>query len=159
MVFGMLLLVAGCADDQVKTDGIVVLNQKYMEPGSDEPFNGERVIHNESLNLKQKAQYIGGYPKTVTYYYPNENKKTQIVVGDQGKGEVKTHTEWYENGQKKFKHHDNTLREWYKNGQLKAEVPYDENGDLHGVAKTWDEDGNLKAEEKYEQGELMGSES
>lgn len=158
MVCVMLLLIAGCADDQVATDqGIVVLHHEYVEPGTDEPFNGERIIHNDSLNLRQKAQYVDGYPEEVIYYYPNQQEKTKIVVADDGRGEVTTHTEWYESGQKKFEHHNYTLREWHENGQLKAEVPYDENGDLHGIAKTWDEEGNLNGEEEYEQGKLVES--
>ncbi len=156
MVFGMLLLITGCTGDQVATDqGIVVLHKEYMEPGTDEPFNGERVIQNDSLNLRQKALYVDGYPETVTYYYPNEKKKTRIVVADNGKGEVARHTEWYVNGEKKFEHLDRTLKEWHENGQLKAEVPYDENGDLHGIAKSWDKEGNLKDEEEYRHGELI----
>ncbi|MGM0545645.1 MAG: toxin-antitoxin system YwqK family antitoxin [Bacteroidota bacterium] len=159
MVLGIaLIMMVGCGEEQADTDqGLAVLHQEYMEPGTDEPYNGERNIHNEALNLKGKAIYVDGYPEEVTYYNSDDQKKTEIVVADKGKGEVVRQTEWYKSGQKKFEHHKNTLREWYENGQLRADVPYDENGDLHGIAKTWDEDGNLKEEESYEHGTLTDS--
>lgn len=151
-----LITMAGCGEEQSTTDqGPIVLHQEYMEPGTDEPYNGERVIHNEDLNLRAKAIYVNGYPEKVIYYNSNKQKQTEIIVADEGKGEVKRHTTWYESGQKKFEHHQSTLREWHENGQLKADVPYDENGDLHGVAKTWDEDGKLKGEESYQHGTLV----
>ncbi len=154
----ILLMVIGCGEDQAANDqGPIVLHQEYMQPGTDTPYNGERVIHNEDLNLRTKAIYVEGYPEKVTYYNANKQKQSEIVVADEGKGEVKSHTQWYKSGQKKFEHHGNTLREWYENGQLKADVPYDENGDLHGIAKTWDEEGNLKEEESYEHGTLTDS--
>ncbi len=158
MVLGIALItMVGCDEEQAATDqGPAVIHQEYMEPGTDEPYNGERDIHNEDLNLRAKAIYVDGYPEKVTYYNTNEQKISEIIVADEGKGEVQRHT-WYEGGQKTFEHHEDTLREWYTNGQLKAVVPYDANGDLHGISKTWDEDGNLKGEETYEHGELVDS--
>ena len=154
----ILLMVGGCGEDQAATDqGPIVLHQEYMEPGTNTSYSGERVIQNEDLNLRAKAIYVEGYPEKVTYYNANKQKQTEIVVADEGKGKVKRHTQWYKSGQKKFEHYGNTLREWYGNGELKADVPYDENGDLHGIAKTWDEDGNLKEEESYEHGTLTDS--
>ncbi len=156
MVIGLVLLIIVSCEGEKDTinQGPVVLHQEYVEPGTDEPYNGERIIQNDSLNLRAKAIYVDGYPKTVTYYNSNEQKKTELIVADEGKGEVKSHTEWYKNGQKKFEHHDNFMKEWFENGELKAEVPYDDNGDLHGIAKSWDEEGNL-TEENYEHGTLV----
>lgn len=157
MSLGIILLMAvGCGEDQAATDqGSVILHQKYTEPGSNELYNGERIINNNLGEVRIKVQYVDGYPETVIYYNSNQQKMTSIVVADEGKGEVKRHTQWYKSGQKKFEHRENTLKEWYKNGQLKADVPYDENGDLHGIAKTWDENGKLKEEEAYDHGKLV----
>lgn len=157
IILGVLLLV-GCAKEKVVSNhGVIVLKQEFVKAGSDQPYSGERIIQNDDGMLRAKALYVDGYPETVIYYYPSQQKKTKIFVGDKGQGEVQTHTEWYKNGQKKFEHHNDTLREWYENGQLKAEAPYDKNGDLHGITKKWDEDGSLTGQEKYKHGELVKS--
>lgn len=147
----VLVLGMGCNGEP---DGYV-LHQEYLDPDSGEPFEGKRTWHYDTGDLEAEVYYVEGYPQTIVSYYPNQQKVSEILVGDKGKGDVKKQTAWYENGQKKFQSGEQVVKEWHENGELKAEVNYSENGELHGITKTWNEEGTLEEKQEYKNGSLV----
>lgn len=47
-------------------------------------------------------------------------------------------------------------REYHDNGKLKAEIPRNKQGQIHGVMKEWYDNGQLSREVSYDQGKLHG---
>jgi antitoxin component YwqK of YwqJK toxin-antitoxin module len=47
-------------------------------------------------------------------------------------------------------------RSYWPDGSKKSEIPYDENGKIHGTAKWWNEDGTPMLEADYVHGQLHG---
>lgn len=154
---GILLLAGtGCKERKKMGQGSVVMHYQYVEPGEDEPFNGERSFYYPSGEIRQKVIYKNGYPEVMTHYYRSGQKKSKLVVDKEGLGDLETQMAWFESGQKKFESLDGVAREWYENGQLKALVHYNRNDELHGVTKVWYRDGTLKGMENYEHSKLNG---
>lgn len=144
----------------------VVVEQRadglFYLPGATEPFTGDAITPNPNAlwQVQKREPFLNGkrHGDVLTYYHSGAVKSLRRYEH----GVPKYAAAFYKNGQKKFElplnendKGEGPYRRWHENGRLHAEATFDSEERWHSDFKEWNDKGELTGHRVFEHGKLV----